>query len=82
MYLLPFPSWQLPVVPVTGDPQQVQPIQNNENRVEQVPNTFGEKKFYSLVNSYCLKKQYGVLDKYNIRYWTLFLTLFSSKIKL
>jgi hypothetical protein len=65
-----------PVVLVTGDAQQVQPIQNNQGRVEQVPNIFSEKRFYSLVNSYCLKKQYRVLDeKYNrflkhIRYWT------------
>ena len=75
-----------PAVLVTGDPQQVQPTQNNENRIELVPNTFVEKKFYSLVNSYCLKEHYGVLDeKYNryfkhIRYWTIFLILISSKI--
>jgi hypothetical protein len=67
-----------PVVLDTGDPQQVQPIQNNENRVEQVPNTFGENKFYSLVYSYRLRNSTVFWMRNIIDYLSIFVTVHFS----
>ena len=64
-----------PVVLVTGDPQQSQSFENKGGKTEQVPNVFSDKNFYSLVDSYTLKRQYRVIDeKYDkflkyIRFW-------------
>jgi hypothetical protein len=53
-----------PVVLITGDPQQIQPIESSTgNRIQQVPNVFSNKNFYKLVESFALKKQYRVIDK-------------------
>ena len=72
---------ELTVRPVeldTGDPQQVQPIQNNENRVEQVPNTFDENKFYGLVYSYRLRNSTVFWMRNIIDYLSIFVTVHFS----
>ena len=53
-----------PIVLVTGDPKQIQPIENtSENTIQRVPSIFSDKNFYSLVDTYSLKTQYRVVDK-------------------